>query len=110
GGPAARRRRHVRVAVAGIVLLIVAGVLILIGSDDGPNPVAAACTDSNEEIATAGRVLVDDAGNPEAAAEGFLADAFVDLLRDRAAAVRALDPGDEVLALVDEWDAIADEL
>lgn len=120
GGPATRRRRHRRVALLA-ALVTTAGVgLFAIGSGErGENggeeavtagdPVAAACRASNEDIGTAQQALLRD-NETHAAVVGFFADAFVDLARDRAAAIRAADPppSAEVLALVERHDAIVD--
>jgi len=124
GGPDARRRRHRRVALLAVVLLGVGGALVLLGADDdgpGEQPetagevpaelagVAAACRASNVDIGTAQRALLRDNDAP-GAVEGFLGDAFVDLTRDRAADIRALDPPPEVAALVDEHDRIVEAI
>jgi hypothetical protein len=119
GGPNARRRRHRRVALLVVGLLVLGGVLMLIGDGDGAREptapdvptalvdVAAACRASNEEIGTAQRALLGDNDAPDAI-EGFLGDAFVDLTRDRAAAIRAVGPPPDVVALVDEHDRVVD--
>ena len=95
------------------MLLVIAGVLVLAGgADDGDEDVSAialACQASNEEIATAQSALLRDNDAPDAA-EIFLGDAFVDLARDRSAAIRALEPSPEVLALLDEFDAVVDAI
>ena len=115
GGPADRRRRHQRVAVALVVLFAIAGALLLVsdgdGDGDGDDPISRACQRSNTEIATAQRALLEDNTAP-GAAEGFLADAFVDLTRDRSAAIRAVDPrpSPEVVAVLDEFDAVVDAI
>lgn len=127
GGPTARRRRHRRFALAGILLAAVAGTLILVGGDDddgaaggdggtteaaaapAPATVEEACLANNREIGTAQRALLRDNETPEAIV-GFLGDAFVDLTRQRAADIRAVDPGDEVLAIVDAHDAVVDAI
>jgi hypothetical protein len=127
GGPTARRRRHRRAALAGVLVVVVAVVLIVAGSgggdgdgDDvvaGPSttgelsddPLIRACQRSNAEIATARAALLRDNDAP-GAAEGFLADAFVDLSRDRSAAVRATDPAPEVVEVLDAFDAVVDAI
>ena len=120
GGPTARRRRHRRVALVVVLLAVLGAGLVVAGSgDDGDeddevavvddDPVAAACRASNEEIATAQRALLENNEAP-GAAEGFLGDAFVDLTRDRAASIRALAPPAEVLAVLDEFDAVIDAI
>jgi hypothetical protein len=121
GGPTARRRRHRRLALAGVLVVGIALVLLVAGGDDGDDetatpttalsddPVVRACQLSNAEIATAQRALLGDNDAP-GAAEGFLADAFVDLTRDRSAAIRATQPSAEVLAVVDDFDAVVDAI
>ena len=122
GGPAARRRRHRRVALALALLAVIAGVLVVAGGSDdddrggqpvatGGEPIARVCQLSNTEIATAQRALLRDNDAP-GAVEGFLGDAFVDLSRDRSAAIRAVDPppAPEVLAVLDDFDAVVDAI
>jgi hypothetical protein len=77
----------------------------------GGTDVAAVCRASNVEIGTAQSALLRDNTAP-GAVEGFLADAFVDLTRDRAEAIRSAEPppSEEVLALVAEHDAIIDAI
>jgi hypothetical protein len=99
--------------VLSLVLVGSLGLLLLApadGDDDvaDPDPIVAACLTSNEEIGTAQRVLVDDAENPAAAVEGFLGDAFVDLMRDRADAVAATDPPGEVRDVLADQAAVVD--
>ena len=99
-------------AVLAVVLVAVAGVLVVAGSrdddgDDGGGDIAAACRASNARIATAQRALLEDNEAPDRF-ELFLGDAFVDLMRDRSAAIRALEPSAEVLAVLDEHDAVVD--
>lgn len=122
GGPAARRRRHRRFAVGAAIVALVAGVLLVAGGGDdgdggadgaGPatslpdDPVARVCVASNAEIGTAQAALLAGNDAPGAVA-GFLGDAFVDLARARAEAIRALDPpaAPEVLDLLDDHDAV----
>ena len=98
--------------MAGIGLLVVAGVLIAVDSssdDERDGDVIAACEASNEEVATAHRALLDDNDAP-GAVEGFLGDAFVDLARDRSASIRATSPDDEVLAVLEDFDAVVDDI
>lgn len=121
GGPTARRRRHRRVALAGVVLAAVAGILVVAGSgsDEGDaapteatlpsDPVLRACAESDAEIDAARGGLLRDNDSAEAV-EGFLGDAFVDLARDRATAIRATDPSPEVLAVLEEFDAVVDAI
>ena len=111
GGPAVRRRRHRRVALVVLLVAVLGAGLVAAGSgtDDAPVGVAAACRASNEEIATAQRALLDGNAAP-GAIEGFLGDAFVDLARDRAAAIRAAVPSDEILAIVEAHDAVVDAI
>jgi hypothetical protein len=122
GGPTTRRRRHRRLALVGVLVVGIALVLLVAGGgDDGDgetatpttvlsdDPVARACQLSNAEIATAQRALLGDNDAP-GAAEGFLADAFVDLTRDRSDAIRATQPSAEVLAVLDEFDAVVDAI
>ena len=98
-----------------IVLAVLGAGLVVAGAPDEDDReldgVAAACRASNEEIATAQRALLQDNDAP-GAAEGFLGDAFVDLSRDRSAAIRAVrpPPPSEVLALLDEFDAVVDAI
>lgn len=131
-GPAAvRRRRHRQFAVLGIGLLVVAGVLIAVGRDDddtvaspsstattaaagddkAPASIEAACRANNAEIGTAQRALLSGNESPNAVTE-FLADAFVDLNRDRIDALRAAPEAgdDEVAALIDDHEAIVDAI
>jgi hypothetical protein len=113
GSRSTRRRRHLKVAVAAALLCAVAGVLLLVdrGQRAGqPDGLAEACTANNREISTAYHALVDAAVDPDAAVEGFLGDAFVDLVRARADAVDALHPRDPVPGLVDQWRSIADAI
>ena len=100
------------------MLAAVGAALLLVGDDEssddvatGADPVSRACQRSNDEIATAQRALLRDNDAP-GAAEGFLADAFVDLSRDRSAAIRALEPppSPEVLAVLDDFDAVVDAI
>jgi hypothetical protein len=113
GGPVARRRRHRRVGALLLVLAVVGAVLVALGSGsddpDADERVAAACRRSNEELATAQSALLRDNESP-LAPELFLGDAFVDLMRQRADAIRALDPppSDDVLALLEEHDRVVD--
>jgi hypothetical protein len=98
---------------------VLAGVLIVAGSgndggdgeqvDAGADPITLACRRSNEDLATAQRALLGDNDAP-GAVEGFLADAFVDLARDRSTAIRATEPAAEVLAVVDAFDAVVDAI
>jgi hypothetical protein len=117
GGPAARRRRHRRVTLVLSLLLVTGLVLVLAppGDDGTPDPagadVATICLASNEQIATAQSALLRDNDNP-GAIEGFLGDAFVDLARARAAAIRDAEPppGADVLDVLAEFDAIVDAI
>jgi len=133
GGPDARRRRHRRVAALLGGLLVVALVLLLVAPADdgngdgdgageaaatttvpagrGATDVASVCRASNVEIGTAQQALLGGNEAPDAV-EGFLADAFVDLTRRRADAIRAADPppSEAVLALVAEHDAVVDAI
>jgi hypothetical protein len=83
--------------------------------DGGPavaaDSIAGTCQQSNEQIATARRALLRDNDAP-GAVEGFLADAFVDLSRDRSAAIRALEPppAPEVVAVLDDFDDVIDAI
>lgn len=106
--------------LALVLLAVIAGVLVVAGSasdddDDAPPsaaagaPITRACELSNEEIATAQRALLRDNDAP-GAVEGFLADAFVDLSRDRSAAIRATEPAPEVLAVLDDFDTVVDAI
>lgn len=130
-GPAAvRRRRHRQFALVGIGVLVVGGVLVVVGGDDddtvvvpsttatvasetdeAPASIEAACRANNNEIGTAQRALLSGNESPNAVTE-FLADAFVDLNRDRIDALRAApEAGDgDVTALIDEHDAIVDAI
>lgn len=107
-------------ALLALALLAVGAALVLAGDDgDGDetdvavvdDPVAQVCRDSNAQIATAQRALLEGNESPEAVV-GFFADAFVDLARDRAAAIRAVEPAptDDVLAVVDEHDTVVDAI
>jgi hypothetical protein len=123
GGPTVRRRRHRRVALVAVVLLVVAGVLVAVGSDDDAEPEAEAeatdapepttvegvCRASNEEIAIAQSALLRG-NDAEGAVAGFLAEAFVDLARERAADIRALEPPADVLRVIDEHDRVVDAI
>jgi hypothetical protein len=97
-----------------VVLAVLGAGLVVAGSaDDGDDlgAVAAVCRASNEEIATAQRALLEDNEAP-GAAEGFLGDAFVDLTRDRSAAIRSVQPPPpaDVLAVLTEFDAVVDAI
>ena len=104
-----------------MLVAVIAGVLVVAGGTDGDDepdpvsvgadPIARVCQLSNDEIATAQRALLRDNDAP-GAVEGFLGDAFVDLGRDRAAAIRATDPppAPEVLAVLDDFDAVVDAI
>ena len=123
GGRGTRRRRHRRFALVAVLLVGVSAILIVAGSgDDGEpeaaptttaattdDPVERICLDNAAEIDTARRALLTDNTSP-GAVEGFLQNAFVDLARDRSAAIRALQPPVEpdVLAVLDEFDAVVD--
>ena len=101
-------------ALVVVVLAVLGAGLVVAGSPDGDgelDAVAAACRASNEDIATAQRALLQDNEAP-GAAEGFLGDAFVDLARDRSAAIRSVQPppSSEVLALLDEFDVVVDAI
>lgn len=106
------------------MLVAVAGVLVIAGSgdDDGDDgaatasstslpddPVLRACAASDVEIDAARGGLLRDNESPESV-EAFLSDAFVDLARDRAAAIRATGPSPEVLAVLEEFDAVVDAI
>ena len=97
------------------MLLAIGGALVLAGGDDDDSDdgsgIAPVCQRSNEEIATAQSALLRDNEAPNAA-EIFLGDAFVDLTRDRSAAIRAVEPppSPEVLAVLDQFDAVVDAI
>lgn len=133
GGLATRRRRHRRVATAGLVGALVAIVLVIGGSggdddttDAAPgsspttdttidpgidDPILRACYENDRELEVARGALLRGNTAPRAAEE-FLADAFVDLMRDRSAAIRAVEPppSEQVLAVLDEFDAVVDAI
>ncbi len=97
------------------VLLVAAAALWWLGGDDGRagdggdtrQAILTACSASNESIGAAQRALLRGNEAPTAV-EGFLGDAFVDLARERASALRALDPSDEVERVLTEQDAVVD--
>lgn len=122
GGQATRHRRHRRAALVAVLLLGLALVLVVAGSADdsgdgdvgdqlSDDPVIRACQLSNDDIATAQRALLGD-NEAAGAVAGFLGDAFVDLGRDRASTLRALDPppSPEVLALLEQHDQVVDSI
>lgn len=127
GGRATRRRRHRRFALGAAVLLGLAGILIVAGAEDGADedgavagpattavpadPVERICVENAAEIDTARRALLQDNTAP-GAVEGFLADAFVDLARDRSEAIRAVQPpvDPEVLAVLEQFDDVVDSV
>ena len=96
-----------------VVLAVLGAGLVVAGAPDGDDgeldAVGAACRASNEEIATAQRALLEGNEAP-GAVEGFLGDAFVDLARDRAAAIRATSPPADILAIVEGHDAVVDAI
>ncbi|MBA2280092.1 MAG: hypothetical protein M3527_09705 [Actinomycetota bacterium] len=117
GGPDARRRRHRLALVGAAALLVVAGALWFLGGDEGDegdsgadrDTLLAACAESNESIGAAQRALLGGNDAPNAV-EGFLGDAFVDLVRDRTAAARAVGPSGDVEAVLQDQDAVIDEI
>lgn len=122
-----RRRRHRRLAFVALGVLAVAAVLVAVGGDDDPgtagppttvgqidrDALAAAdsleevCTVSNGQLTAAYNALLADNVSPTAARD-FLGGAFVDLARLRSDALRERVPGADVVAVLDEFDAVVD--
>lgn len=103
-------------AVGAVGLLVAAGGLVLVGGRTDPSfreQATAVCDESFESIGDAQAALLPagtEAG-PDAQAE-FVAGAYVDLLRERLVALRALDaPADEAAdytVLLDAYAIVVD--
>jgi hypothetical protein len=119
GDRAARRRRHRRVAIGGLALLVVGGGLVALAPDDGDGSdpfrrqATSICDDSAAELTDARQAILSADPSDDAAAQ-FLRTAFVDLSRQRARALRALDPpaGDAARFgdLLDQYEAVLDQV
>lgn len=106
-----------RVAGGAALLVVIALGLLLLAPDDSGDAfhaeASAICDASAAEIDTARGAILDTESSDDAAAH-FLRTAFVDLSRQRLAALRALDPptddADDYRRLLDEYESVLDRI
>jgi hypothetical protein len=113
GSLAARRRRHRRVAIAAGALLVVAIGLVLFGDgrDTGfDDDAAALCGDYVARIQNEFRLSFPEGVPSDAAFAEYASHAFADTMDDLLAALRALDPPEDVTEALDRYDDVLTEL